>query len=328
VNRQKQVVERLEDKVRAEMRRMERASLAGLNGLWNKTRNDIKASLVVEYRQVAPTGCWSLDMAKGDGAIYRMERSIYRHMDEFRALAKSYISSERRKHYDHEYYTSAYVLDQVTPPCCPVILRPVMREASVHAGPDAVVKWTQRFDGWASAWEASLKQNLMLNAINSGTVDQVTNEVDATRIGTPAVTLWDAIGRLFQTELLATQAAARENMTELNSDMISEEIWQTMEDERVCPECGPLDQLTRKQVEEEDSFAEPPLHPNCRCFWRVMPKSWTDLAQRDHALAHALDKEGAVPDGMYILGPDGKLKAAVVVSFNEWAQDKIMLAGK
>ena len=37
--------------------------------------------------------------------------------------------------------------------------------------------------------------------------------------------------------------------------------WSTVADERVCPECGPLDGL----VWEEFAGPIPPLHGNCRC---------------------------------------------------------------
>ncbi|MDQ3044819.1 MAG: phage head morphogenesis protein [Chloroflexota bacterium] len=37
--------------------------------------------------------------------------------------------------------------------------------------------------------------------------------------------------------------------------------WATGDDERVCPECGPLDGLSW----EEGAGPEPPLHINCRC---------------------------------------------------------------
>src|SRR5688572_15224601 len=37
--------------------------------------------------------------------------------------------------------------------------------------------------------------------------------------------------------------------------------WQTRADERVCPECGPLDWL----VWEDGDGPRPPLHVNCRC---------------------------------------------------------------
>ena len=60
-----------------------------------------------------------------------------------------------------------------------------------------------------------------------------------------------------------------------------------------------------------------------------MPKDWLALARNDWELAHALDVAGAVPDGMYIRDPEtDEIKAAVVVSFETWAKDKISLAGR
>lgn len=330
--RQGEVVERLEKEVRTAMRKLERGSIAGLQGLWDKTKEDIKAGLIVEYKRAVPTGRWNVNNAKSSGAIFRMEHSIMKHMDGFKALAKSYINSEIRKHFEHEYYTSAYILDQVTPPSCRVKLNPTMKEsamkeATISAGPMAAVKWYQRFDGWANAYESGLRQNIMLNAINSGLADDVAAEVDATRAGTPAITFWDAMGRLFLTELLNAQAMAREQMVGLNDNMVADEIWQTREDEKVCEICGPLDGLTREEAEAVDPEADMPMHPNCRCFWRVMPKDWIELSKSDPVLAHALDVAEAVPDGMYIRDNQGNIKAAVVVSFTDWAKDKISVGG-
>jgi hypothetical protein len=50
--------------------------------------------------------------------------------------------------------------------------------------------------------------------------------------------------------------------------------WVTVPDERVCPECGPLDGL----VWEQGSGPEPPLHVNCRCA-RVY--AWTEWRVRN-----------------------------------------------
>ncbi len=50
--------------------------------------------------------------------------------------------------------------------------------------------------------------------------------------------------------------------------------WQTVEDERVCPECGPLDSI----VWEETDGPFPPLHVNCRCS-RVY--AFTEWRRRD-----------------------------------------------
>lgn len=46
--------------------------------------------------------------------------------------------------------------------------------------------------------------------------------------------------------------------------------WQTAADERVCPECGPLDGLAWPETEG----AQPPLHINCRCARRFAFVEW------------------------------------------------------
>lgn len=51
-------------------------------------------------------------------------------------------------------------------------------------------------------------------------------------------------------------------------------VWQTAWDERLCPECAPLE----GQIWEEGDGPTPPLHVNCRCWraywateWRTRP---------------------------------------------------------
>ena len=57
--------------------------------------------------------------------------------------------------------------------------------------------------------------------------------------------------------------------------------WDTSADERVCPECGPLNGV----VWEEGDGVAPPLHVNCRCLrvpafveWRVRPATTWELS--------------------------------------------------
>lgn len=50
--------------------------------------------------------------------------------------------------------------------------------------------------------------------------------------------------------------------------------WQTVLDERVCPECGPLDGYAW----EEGDGPAPPLHVNCRC---VRVYSFTEWRRRE-----------------------------------------------
>ena len=56
--------------------------------------------------------------------------------------------------------------------------------------------------------------------------------------------------------------------------------WATVEDERVCPECGPLDGL----VWPVDAGPTPPLHVNCRCRRVYAFTQWRVRALSDWAL--------------------------------------------
>jgi hypothetical protein len=47
--------------------------------------------------------------------------------------------------------------------------------------------------------------------------------------------------------------------------------WRTAEDERVCPECGPLD----GQVWPEGEGPIPPLHNHCRCTREFAFIAWS-----------------------------------------------------
>jgi hypothetical protein len=56
--------------------------------------------------------------------------------------------------------------------------------------------------------------------------------------------------------------------------VITYEEWATAGDERVCPECGPLDGAWF----EVGSGPQPPLHDHCRCYRFVV---WWDCYQSD-----------------------------------------------
>lgn len=61
--------------------------------------------------------------------------------------------------------------------------------------------------------------------------------------------------------------------------------WQTAEDERVCPECAPLDGL----VWPEGEGPAPPLHPSCRCQRSFAFTEWRVREQTDWQLLQSID---------------------------------------
>lgn len=54
-------------------------------------------------------------------------------------------------------------------------------------------------------------------------------------------------------------------------DQVPVEGWRTASDERVCPECGPLDGRT---WDAGAGGPQPPLHGNCRCWRGVIRTEW------------------------------------------------------
>lgn len=90
-------------------------------------------------------------------------------------------------------------------------------------------------------------------------------------------TLGETVGKIFgqaRGQTIATTEATRaaaqgqkalvDELRAENPDARVEEIWQTSEDEIVCPVCGPKN---GKRITGGD---RPPAHPNCRCAVRVV----------------------------------------------------------
>lgn len=65
-------------------------------------------------------------------------------------------------------------------------------------------------------------------------------------------------------------------LTAARRNNIEEKIWRTSLDERVCPECSPLEG-ERKKLDENFSNGgdAPPAHVSCRCYFEdVIPEGW------------------------------------------------------
>lgn len=64
------------------------------------------------------------------------------------------------------------------------------------------------------------------------------------------------------------EAASRAGVTEM--------VWQTSQDERVCPICGPLDgKQTRIGGSFPGGYAQPPAHVSCRCYIKeILPRNY------------------------------------------------------
>jgi hypothetical protein len=312
---------RLETLIRKDMRIMERRTLKKIFKLWKLYKNYIKQSIYLSYRSVVPHGEWNLVVAKNSNVMHQIGFNVRKLMNEFRHEAKHILKQEFKKHYLEEYLRNAWLMDMITPKHIKINLTPkvnTIESVRIYTGRNALVKWFERFEQWTLSWEDTVRANIMLNAMHEKTVEDTTATIDSTRVS--GFDLWGVFNRLVFTELLSVQAEARQDFANANQNIILEEIWQTAEDERTCPECSDNDQKTRDEVNEDDNI---PLHPACRCFWRTVPKTFADLAKSDPALARQLDTQRVVPDSMAILNDKGQLTAMATISFNKWQKDSL-----
>jgi len=142
--------------------------------------------------------------------------------------------------------------------------------AFIESEPSIGVNW-DLVNRDASQWAASYTFELV-KGITGTTRDALQEKVAAYfKAPTTIGALRESIGTLFDpvraesiaiteiTRAATSGEAAVVNLLELDSGIVMEAVFNTVEDERVCPLCSDLD---GKVVESED-YA--PKHPRCRC---------------------------------------------------------------
>lgn len=318
--RQGPTLARLDQAFRRRMRKTEAVLTDSLFQDWTATRDDLKLAIITEYRRSFGNDRWNLPRAKLLGALYRIERTTREHLDVFLAHTTKAAGAALGRIRHEEALGAAWLLDQTTPPHVKVRIPPhLLREAQVYTGAEAAVQWTDRWAHWVDAYGATLNRNILLGALNESSVMDAADEVDASRPGSPSVDLFSVLSRIFSSEAIAAGAEAREEIAEANDDIVLAEIWQTLEDARVCDQCDPNDGLERDEVDDDI-----PAHPNCRCFWRLVPQQWADLLKEDPDTAREMDRRGLVPDAMALWDDkEQEMTGAVIVDFDKWQDERM-----
>jgi hypothetical protein len=315
--RQETVQKALEAQTRKDMRGMENAALSAFGYKWGEAKGRLKANIIAQHGGKS----WTLAKAKQKGLQSALNRAIDAEIVRFKTEALPVMRDGLKTNYRGELLRQAWMLDVLTPPNVhpKIKIHPHYREAvSIYSGRNAALAWNNRFSAWTDAWATVLKTNLSLEIMHSGSATDFSKEVDASKVGSPAFDAWDIFKNIMLTEILSSQSEARVDFSKKNGGMIYDEVWTTMDDERVCEICGPLDGVSMSKVNEFQ-----PAHPRCRCYRRVVPKAWADLADRD--LANEMDRRGLVPDAMVIRGENGIIKGAAIVTFDKWVESQPQL---
>ena len=309
---------KLETENQKALRKAEDKALVEIRQLWAVIRKSLKKTISDFYRQDFPRSNWNLTDAKRLGTLYKIELQIDYTLNSYTASSVEMVRKSLISLHDEARLRNAWMLDMVTPNWVKIKTKKTeTREAgmvNLFTGAAAKARWDDRWAAWTNAYRSSLTNNLMLNLINEGSVEDAVDEVDASKAGSPAYSIIDALERLFVTEAIGQQAQAAREIRDANRDVVKVEIWQTREDSDVCDICDENDGEKRNDVRDEV-----PAHPGCRCFWRVVPQEWQSLLKKvDPALAREMDMRGLVPDAMIIRDENGDPAAALMVTFKEW----------
>lgn len=299
--------------------------------LWGKTRQDLRNHIRDAYRHHIPQGNWDLPMATVTGARSAVMQGIDSRLAAFKENSHAAGKAALNAVYRESLLRHAWVLDQVTPPSIRVRIPHRLRlyessQVSFMQGPEAAAQFADRWNGWVGAYSASIQHNLMLGMINGSTPDDAADEVDASRAGSPSLGILDALYRLFQSEAAYSLARGINEVAAANEAMDPVEVWQTRDNMRVCEICEANAGLTRDEADDDI-----PAHPNCNCYWRLVPKSWADLLKSgdldDQELSRIMDAKGLVPNAMVIRDADGNVAGQTIVTFDEWKANQFQAIG-
>jgi hypothetical protein len=319
--RQSSVNARLHKETLAALEKTGSKGLYELAMIWRHHRKELQLAIMNGYRYAAPEGNWSLGTFKMMAKPY-LDTEIRGVLERFRALSAHTIKTHLNSLYNQSWARYAWILDQLTPESRDIRVphKKTLHEAAVtgiYYGAQASQAWAEKWSAWVESYGSALINNLALGASNSGPISDAVAEVDATKSNTPQASLIDALVRLYDYAATEAMMEGSHTIADMNDDSAEEEIWKTRGDLNVCDDCQENEGETRDSAD-----GDIPLHPNCHCYWLLVPKSYAELLRSgdsdDVALANQMRDEGIVPEALVIRNADGDIAAKTIVDFNQW----------
>lgn len=285
--------------------------------LWRDTRKELQLAIMNSYRLAAPRGEWNITAFRHH-AQSQLAGEVRSALEQFRALSTQAIKKNLNVLYRQSWGRYAWMLDQLTPPSRKVI---VPQRYNMHESDNPKIyqnSWADKWSQWVDSYHSALLNNVAMGASNGSSISDAVGEVDATRSNTPQSTLEDAMTRIY--DYAATQAMVEgaNDISDLNTDTAEEEIWKTRGDLNVCDDCAELEgQLI------DDIGEWPPLHPNCHCYPKVVPKLYAQLLrsgnQDDRDLARDMHRAGLDDSSLVVRDEGGDIVAKAIIGFSKWA---------
>lgn len=309
------VLKRLQIETRRAGREAEDKQARRIERTWRSLSSGFQGRIASTYRDHFGRGRWSLARGTRLGTLGVMMSGIREESRRRSSFILDDFASGLRAVGELERQRQAWMLDNVTPPSYRVRSRVVESAGNEPSVMDTLAQWM-------SAYEDALASNLRLGMLNESSMTDAMAEVDATRFG--GFTMMQRLMGLWTNKALDAQRDARKEFYQANAEAMSENVWLTLEDLKVCVICKPLDGKPIADV------GYPPAHFFCRCYSAFVPKPWAELlrsgSDKDRALALELEQRGLAPQTMAVAGPDGEPEAFVTVDFGPWQRGERAMA--
>lgn len=318
---QQGTLKKLEDQTRRDGRALEDACCARLVDLWNRTKDEMRGSILNTYRKHFGSDTWDTSSVHAKGTLHVISQQVMNSLTLFHNQASTLFKSSMKDAYLGEMAHQLWMLDMLTPPSYLPKAPEKAKALRESDAPDFKTGWAQALVEYLHAYHNTLITNLRMEALHGGSLSDAADEVDASKIDgfEPTYKLSSALTNL----ILQVQRDARDDGSGVNQDLVAEEIFQTMEDEAVCPDCSSQD---GKNMEDVDMSLDHIFGFNCRCFSRIVPVEFADLLRSGDAdekqAALEMDARGLVPDAMAISDENGRLKAHISVKFADWVDSE------
>jgi len=298
-----------------------------IESVWNEARGQMRGYILDVYHHFFADERWSLAGLRTSGAWHVLNDGLRSMTAEVRDTTHRQARQGINAVYRESIVRHAWVLDQTTPPNIKIriphkqkLFEAARSMVSFYKGEEAIQKFGDRWNAWSDGYYMALVNNLQMGALNGSSPSDAADEVDATRVNTPAYGLLDAYQRMFAFETVNAINLAVSEVSSVNGDADVEQVWATRRDLKVCDDCDENEGLP-----EEEADGEIPLHPNCNCYWRIVPASWAELLRTGdpdaYDLAVDMDAQGIVPNAMVIRDEAGKLAGYDTVEFGPWMKE-------
>jgi hypothetical protein len=293
--------------------RVEKPAAAMILNRWEDVRGDIASHARGVWGQHAASD----SVAYAEGAKVRIAQFMDRQLAAFRHEAVGVLRTAKRQAHDQQYLSACWIIDQVTPPNVKVRPRREIHERwrarklgeswadqPIENAPADEAHPENRVEGWLKAWAYSTLAGLTMAGVQGDEDEDVAARIEAATAD--GQDIGQVLGRLIQSEIQLSINEGDQEAADEFGEYIEDRVWQTMEDERVCDVC---EENQGRSIDEVGD--EPPAHPWCRCWLRLIPRSWQGLS--DSPIA------GLAPGSMAFRDPvSGEVVGYVTVEFDTW----------